>query len=48
MFKKIEDSFPISNKTHNMIALLQLALDIILVSHIFACLWVYIGRIGMN
>ena len=48
MFKKIEDSFSINTKTHNILALLQLLINILLISHIFACLWIFIGRLGMN
>lgn len=46
--KKLEEMIFIDQSIHNILSLFKLIFRIILLSHIFACLWHYIGRISEN
>lgn len=45
IIKKLEEMFFIDQSIHNILALLKLIFRIMLLSHIFACLWFYIGTL---
>ncbi|EAR99958.2 cation channel family protein (macronuclear) [Tetrahymena thermophila SB210] len=43
IFRKFEDSFHLTPKTSNIISLIKLILNILFFSHIFGCIWLFIG-----
>ncbi|KAL4462587.1 hypothetical protein ABPG74_000417 [Tetrahymena malaccensis] len=43
IFRKFEDSFHLTPKTSNIISLVKLILNILFFSHIFGCIWLFIG-----
>ena len=48
IIKKLEEMVIIDQSVHNILSLIKLIFRIILLSHIFACLWYYIGTLSPN
>ena len=48
IIKKLEEMFFIDQSVHNILSLVKLIFRIILLSHIFACLWFYIATLSPN
>ena len=45
---KIEETFSFKRRTLNILSLFKLLLFILKVSHIFACVWLFLGRTNPN
>ena len=45
IIKRLEEMFFIDQSVHNILSLFKLIFRIILLSHIFACLWFYVGTL---
>lgn len=48
IFKELEEMFIINQSVHNILSLFKLIFRIILLSHMFACLWFYIGTLNIE
>lgn len=46
MIKKIKDSFILDKKMQNVVELVNLIKNILLISHVFACIWIYVAKIS--
>lgn len=43
MFKKIDEIFSMNNKISNLIEIMKLVYHVLLIAHLFSCVWIYIA-----